>query len=407
MARGLKSLSSRVNLPPPPSSGTQAPLRRNLPRGWNLPPCSDQSAGEPPPLSTGAEHVQGWEVGGASRLADRQPWASSPSATEEQDHPGPRHRVHTHPIPVSIPVSDAPDPDQRPLVIALMGATASGKTALAIELAETLDLAVLSVDSRQLYRQMDVGTAKPTPAQRQRVRHELLDLRDPDQPINLQEFVQLAQEAIAAEHRRRGIAFLVGGTGLYLQALLAGLQPPAVPPQPQLRQQFVDLGQPLCHRLLLQADPEAGQRIMPLDAVRTQRALEVIYATGRPLSQQQRRNPPPWRIVELALDPPDLAERIGCRTQQLYADGLVAETEGLIGRYGADCPLLQTIGYGEARSLLLGELDHPTAIAISERRTRQFAKRQLTWFRRQHQPLWLHGADLLQKALLATRQGLG
>ena len=308
---------------------------------------------------------------------------------------------------MSIPVSDAPDPDQRPLVIALMGATASGKTALAIELAETLDLAVLSVDSRQLYRQMDVGTAKPTPAQRQRVRHELLDLRDPDQPINLQEFVQLAQEAIAAEHRRRGIAFLVGGTGLYLQALLAGLQPPAVPPQPQLRQQFVDLGQPLCHRLLLQADPEAGQRIMPLDAVRTQRALEVIYATGRPLSQQQRRNPPPWRIVELALDPPDLAERIGCRTQQLYADGLVAETEGLIGRYGADCPLLQTIGYGEARSLLLGELDHPTAIAISERRTRQFAKRQLTWFRRQHQPLWLHGADLLQKALLATRQGLG
>ena len=112
-----------------------------------------------------------------------------------------------------------------------MGATASGKTALAIELAEVLDLAVLSVDSRQLYRQMDVGTAKPTAAQRQRVRHELLDLRDPDQPINLQEFVLLAQAAIAAEHQRRGVALLVGGTGLYLKALLAGLQPPAVPPQ--------------------------------------------------------------------------------------------------------------------------------------------------------------------------------
>jgi len=306
-----------------------------------------------------------------------------------------------------VPLPDAPSPDQRPLVIALMGATASGKTALAIELAQAQDLAVLSMDSRQLYRQMDIGTAKPTAAQRQQVRHELLDLRDPDQPINLQQFGLLAQAAIAAEHRRRGIAFLVGGTGLYLKALLAGLHPPAVPPQAELRQQFTDLGQAHCHRLLQQADPEAAARIMPLDAVRTQRALEVVYATGRPLSQQQRRNPPPWRVIELALDPPDLAQRIASRTRQLYADGLVEETEGLIERYGSDCPLLQTIGYDEARRLLLGELDRPAAIAISEQRTRQFAKRQRTWFRRQHQPQWLKGADLLREAVLATQQGLG
>ena len=130
-----------------------------------------------------------------------------------------------------------------------MGATASGKTALAIELAEALDLVVLSMDSRQVYQHMDVGTAKPTAAQRQRVRHELLDLRPPDQPINLQEFTALASEAIAAEHRRRSVAFLVGGTGLYLQALLAGLQPPAVPPQPALRAQFEALGHhPQRHR---------------------------------------------------------------------------------------------------------------------------------------------------------------
>ncbi len=345
------------------------------------------------------------------------PWRALPEAAPSRapvlKHPPRRPR----PAAASLPLLDAAavppsaintnGPDQRPLVIALMGATASGKTALAIELAEAQGLAVLSVDSRQLYRQMDVGTAKPTPAQRQRVRHELLDLRDPDQPINLQEFVLLAQEAIAAEHRRCGVALLVGGTGLYLKALLAGLQPPAVPPQPQLRQQFSALGQSHCHRLLQQADPEAAARIMPLDAVRTQRALEVIYATGRSLSAQQGRTPPPWRVIELALDPPDLAQRIGSRTEQLYADGLVAETEGLIERYGADCPLLQTIGYDEARRLLLGELDRPTAIALSERRTRQFAKRQRTWFRRQHQPQWLKGADLLQEALLATRQGLG
>jgi len=272
-----------------------------------------------------------------------------------------------------------------------MGPTASGKTELAIEVAEALDLAVLSVDSRQLYRQMDVGTAKPTPQQRRRVRHELLDLRSPDQPITLQEFTALAGEAIAAEHRRRGVALLVGGTGLYLKALLQGLQPPAVPPQQALRDQFSALGQAHCHRLLCQIDPVAGARIQPADAVRTQRALEVIYATGRSLTGQQRRSPPPWRVVELGLDPPDLTERIRRRTIRLYREGLLAETAQLIQRYGRDCPLLETIGYGEARSVLAGELDEQQALAITERRTRQYAKRQRTWFRRQHRPLWLTG----------------
>jgi tRNA dimethylallyltransferase len=292
-------------------------------------------------------------------------------------------------------------------VIALMGPTAGGKTALAIELAAALDLAVLSVDSRQLYRHMDVGTAKPTAAQRARVRHELLDLREPDQPLNLQEFVALAGEAIAAEHRRRGVAFLVGGSGLYLKALLEGMQPPAVPPQPALRAQLAVLGQPTCHQLLRQADPVAAARIAPADAVRTQRALEVHYATGRPLSAQQRRSPPPWRVLELGLDPPDLARRISLRTARLYADGLVAETADLIGRYGADCPLLDTIGYGEAKHLLAGELEQQEAMALTERRTRQYAKRQRTWFRRQHRPVWLEGADLAGQAERLARGGLG
>ena len=277
----------------------------------------------------------------------------------------------------------------RPLVIALMGPTASGKTDLAIALAEAFDLAVLSVDSRQLYREMDVGTAKPTAAQRRRVRHELLDLRPPDRPITLQEFTALAQEAIAAEHRRRGVALLVGGTGLYLKALLEGLRPPAVPPQPWLRAQCDALGQPLCHQLLRQADPEAAARIQAADAVRTQRALEVLYATGQPLTGQQQRCPPPWRVLELGLDPPDLVQRIQRRTAALYEEGLLEECEGLIHRYGSDCPLLQTIGYGEACRLLAGSLDRRQALALTERRTRQYAKRQRTWFRRQHHPHWL------------------
>ena len=296
----------------------------------------------------------------------------------------------------------------QPLVIALLGPTASGKTDLAIALAQALDLAVLNVDSRQLYRGMDLGTAKPSKTQQAAARHQLLDLREPDQPINLQEFCALGRAAISAEfgHGRSGppMALLAGGSGLYLKALTQGLQPPAVPPQPALRRQLAALGQPICHQLLRSTDPAAAARIAPADAVRTQRALEVLYATGQPLSGQQGSTPPPWRVLELGLDPADLSERIERRTQALYDSGLVEETGALIERYGPDLPLLETIGYGEARRLLAGELERGAAIALTSRRTRQFAKRQRTWFRRQHRPLWLSAADTDGRLRQALRE---
>lgn len=298
----------------------------------------------------------------------------------------------------------------QPLVIVLLGPTASGKTDLAIALAQALDLAVLNVDSRQLYRQMDVGTAKPTAAQRGQARHELLDLRDPDQPINLQEFRAIAEAQLNAELASKPLALLAGGSGLYLQALTQGLEPPAVPPQPQLRAQLAALGQPLCHQLLRQGDPAAAARIAPADAVRTQRALEVLYATGRPLSSQQGATPPPWRVLELGLNPTDLTGRIASRTRGLFAAGLVAETEALIERYGAGLPLLNTIGYGEAKQQLAGELSETEAIALCEQRTRQFAKRQRTWFRRRHEPIWLEERSTegqLAQALQVVERGLG
>ena len=298
----------------------------------------------------------------------------------------------------------------QPLVIVLLGPTASGKTDLAIALAQALDLAVLNVDSRQLYRQMDVGTAKPTAAQRGQARHELLDLRDPDQPINLQEFRAIAEAQLNAELARKPLALLAGGSGLYLQALTQGLEPPAVPPQPQLRAHLAALGQPLCHQLLRQGDPAAAARIAPADAVRTQRALEVLYATGRPLSSQQGATPPPWRVLELGLNPTDLTARIASRTKGLFAAGLVAETEALIERYGAELPLLNTIGYAEAKQQLAGELSETEAIALCEQRTRQFAKRQRTWFRRRHEPIWLEERSTegqLAQALQVVERGLG
>jgi tRNA dimethylallyltransferase len=307
------------------------------------------------------------------------------------------------------------EPTDQPTVIVLLGPTASGKTDLGIAIARALDLTVLSVDSRQLYRGMDIGTAKPTAEQRSTVRHELLDLRDPDQPINLQDFRVEAERLIEAEHRRRGIALLVGGSGLYLKAITQGMRPPAVPPQPLLRAQLEALGQPLCHGLLRLADPPAAARIMPRDAVRTQRALEVIYATGQPLSSQQGTSAPPWRVLELGLNPPDLKSRISQRSSAMFAAGLVGETRGLVERYGDHCPLLDTIGYSEARAVLRGEIDEAEAIAHTGRRTHQFAKRQRTWFRRQHQPVWLGQAasgadphaDPLEEALSVIGRVLG
>ena len=302
----------------------------------------------------------------------------------------------------------APRSAQRPpLVVVLLGPTASGKTALALELAERFELEILNIDSRQLYREMDIGTAKPTTEQRVRVPHHLLDLRRPNQPITLREFQDEALTAVNRNLKQRGAAFLVGGSGLYLKALTAGLKPPSVAPQPELRQQLAAVGQKTCHQLLMAADAESGRKIASADAVRTQRALEVLYATGKPMSSLSSASPPPWRVLELGLNPADLRQRIRQRTEQLYAQGLIEETQRLKQRYGAGLPLLQTIGYEEALQVLDGKLDQASAIEITTTRTQRFAKRQRTWFRRQHQPYWLSDTDPFNEASHQIEAGLG
>ena len=181
----------------------------------------------------------------------------------------------------------AHEPLAKPLVIALLGPTASGKTALAIELAKNLSLNVINVDSRQIYIGMDIGTAKPSAAQQLSITHHLIDLRQPDNPINLKEFQAIAQLKIDEELQVHRIPFLVGGSGLYLKSLTAGLSPPPVSPQPAIRKQLLEIGQETCYHLLQNADPTAAKRIAPADAIRTQRALEVIYATGQTISTLQ------------------------------------------------------------------------------------------------------------------------
>ncbi len=299
------------------------------------------------------------------------------------------------------------DSPRKPLVIALLGPTASGKTELAIDLAEKLQISILNVDSRQLYKGMDIGTAKPTKEQQERVPHELLNLRDPDEPITLKDFQEIAERKINESLNSKGIAFLVGGSGLYLKALTGGLRPPAVAPQRNIRKQLNEMGQEICYLLLKTGDPLAANHIGPDDVVRTQRALEVLYATGKPISTQQTKIPPPWRVLELGLNPLNLKARICKRTQQIYENGLLKETEELIERYGPNLHLLETIGYGEALQVLQSKISLAEAIEITTVRTKKFAKRQGTWFRNQHQAHWLNSEEPLSEALTLIRSVLG
>ena len=294
----------------------------------------------------------------------------------------------------------------KPLVIVLLGPTASGKTVLSLDIAERLSLPIINIDSRQLYIGMNIGTAKPTSEQRSRVHHHLLEVRKPDQPITLQEFQLEAENCIEQELIKNGMALLVGGSGLYLKALIKGFRPPAVPPQPKLRYQLGLMGQEICHPLLKLSDSLSAQKISPSDWVRTQRALEVLYATGLPMSSQLIVEPPPWRVLEIGLDPSNLYQRIEIRTKQLYRDGLVNETKNLANTYGFNLPLLKTIGYGEALSVIAGSKSKQEAIGNTTHRTRKFAKRQRTWFRNQHHPHWLPSNNSLAKAMTLIEQQL-
>ena len=275
-------------------------------------------------------------------------------------------------------------------LVVIGGATATGKSSLAIALAQAFNGVILSADSRQVYRAFDIGTAKPTLAQQAQVPHKLIDICNPTEPLTVATYQRLAQALIAQCHPQ-ALPFLVGGTGLYIDAVVKGLRIPPVAPQIELRSQLSSLGQRYCYSLLQQVDAAAAAKIHPNDQVRTLRALEVFYVTGRPISQQQGETPPDYPILYLALDcPPDpLAQRIHQRTQAMVEAGFVSEVKRLQQRYGSDLPLMQTLGYAEVGAYVKGELSLPEAIALTVRHTCQFAKRQRTWFRKTQSIQWL------------------
>ena len=288
-----------------------------------------------------------------------------------------------------------------------MGPTASGKTELAIEIANSINTSIHNVDSRQIYIDMDIGTAKPTLEQQKTVPHFLIDLCLPSKPINLHEFQLLATKSMDRELKKRELILVVGGSGLYLQALIGGLNPPPVPPQEFLRNQLCKIKKNELHNLLKSCDPIAAMKIHPEDSIRTIRALEVFYATGEKFSNQKNLTSLPWRVLELGLNPLNLNQRIKLRTEKMYQNGLIEETENLIIKYGKDLELLKTIGYGEAKSMINGTINYKEALEITIKRTCQLAKRQKTWFKNKHNSKWLNNENSLSEALSSIYEVIG
>ncbi|WP_148894289.1 tRNA (adenosine(37)-N6)-dimethylallyltransferase MiaA [Geothermobacter ehrlichii] len=285
----------------------------------------------------------------------------------------------------------------QPLIV-VCGPTACGKTDLCLRLAGHFDLEIVSADSRQVYRTMDIGTAKPEPAVLERVRHHLVDVVDPDEDFTVAHFVEQGRRAIEGIRAASRLPVLAGGTGLYIQALTEGLAdvPPA---DPAFRQKMKRLAQEHGNEWLLErlkrVDPVLGARLRSGDQVRIIRALEVFEQCGRPLSEIQRRHgfsDRPYRLLKigLAVEREELYRRIELRTEAMFAAGLVDEVRALLDRgYDPALKALNTIGYREVIGYLQGRHSLQEAIERVKRNTRRYAKRQLTWFRRDESINWV------------------
>lgn len=287
-------------------------------------------------------------------------------------------------------------------VFAIVGPTASGKTALAIELARELDAEIVGADSMQVYRHMDIGTDTPGEEELDGVRHHLIDVVNPDERYDAAAYSHDADAAIADIAARGKRVILVGGTGLYVRILLRGLQS-GPPPDDAIRSRIGERaaaeGWPALHAKLRTVDPEAAERLHPNDGVRILRALEVHEQSGVPLTEWQRRHRfatvrYPFEMVAVSRDRDRLAERIERRVIRMMADGFLSEVERLLAMgYGPDLKPMQGLGYRRMCDHLAGEISLDEAVALTARDTRKLAKRQRTWFNGEHDLTWLEAGD--------------
>ena len=288
-----------------------------------------------------------------------------------------------------------------PVLIGIVGPTASGKSALGLRLAEAAGGEIVSCDSLQVYRGLDIGSAKPSRAERARVPHHLIDVVDPDEPFTAAEYARRARAAVADIAARGRRPLIVGGSGLYLRALLTGLF--AGPSRDEalrrrLEQMADRFGDARLHRLLRHVDPEAAARIDVRDRVRVIRALEVFRATGRALSQHHRERPDALtghdvRLVGLSPPRDWLRAAVEKRTDAMLAAGLIEETRALLARYPDGVPPLNAIGYRQAAAVVRGEREVQDARRDMVKETMRYAKRQMTWFRHQATVEWCATAD--------------
>ena len=284
-----------------------------------------------------------------------------------------------------------------PSLLVIVGPTGVGKTATAVALGARLPIEVISADSRQVYRGMDVATGKPTADERAAVVHHLVDIVDPDDTYDAARFARDARAAIATIRSRGRLPVVVGGTGFYVRALLRGLDP-AVPADPAFRAELTQLaarhGRPVLHARLAAQAPTLARRLHPNDHVRVIRALELVRA-GSPTGEARTR----WRDAEteegtvsigLTLDRSRLDERLRQRAARMVAAGLEAEVRGLLARgYAPTLPAMQGIGYREFSRVVAGELDAEEALRLMQRETLRYARRQWTWFAREPALSWI------------------
>lgn len=297
---------------------------------------------------------------------------------------------------------------QQQRVLTIVGPTAVGKTELSLQAAELLDAEIVSADSMQVYRGMDIGTAKATREEQCRVPHHLIDVVDPDQAFNVADYVQLAQTTLLNLAERTTIPILTGGTGLYIDALLKGFLFPDSTADPNLREQLEkqakqDPGS--LYTELEKVDPASAAKIHRNDLRRLIRALEVFRRTGKPISQLQRKAAAQKRpylptYIGLTRDRQELYERINSRVAIMIERGLICEVKKLLELYPEQPTALQALGYKEIAWYLNGRLDLAEAIELLRRDTRRYAKRQLSWFKRNQNIHWLDCSRLSEKAIL-------
>jgi tRNA dimethylallyltransferase len=298
------------------------------------------------------------------------------------------------------------DPAGAPLVV-IVGPTGVGKSDLALRLAEANRGAIVSADSRQIYRDFTIGTAKPTASELARVPHDMIDHVDPTYTYTVAEYQADATAAIARRREQGYLPFVVGGTGLYVRAVLDGLTIPPVAPDPAFRERLAAVDD--LHARLAEVDPASAERLHPNDRVRLVRALEVFHHTGQPIGAFQATAACPYRLLYLGVGSPRtyLYDRIDARVLTMIASGFVDEVKDLADRYGWELPLMRTLGYAEVGAYLRGELSQAEAIALMAQHTRNYAKRQLTWFRADTRIRWLmRGPDTDLDALVDEAQGL-